>query len=197
MRITNEIEVTQPIDAVWAFFGDIPQVAACLPGTNLTDQESDERFSGDVIIKAGPVKLEFAGSAEIRSRDEAARTIQVEAAGADKKGRGQASLLLDAALAPSARGTRVSVALDLTLSGPAAQYGRGLVADVTAVLLESFGTNMQARLTAISLGLDPNAVGAAAKPASGLSFVLRAARLALARVAARFFLPYRPQPTGR
>jgi carbon monoxide dehydrogenase subunit G len=97
MRITNEIEVTQPIDAVWAFFGDIPQVAACLPGTNLTDQESDERFSGDVIIKAGPVKLEFAGSAEIRARDDAARTIQVEAAGADKKGRGQASLVLDAA----------------------------------------------------------------------------------------------------
>jgi uncharacterized protein len=197
MRITNEIEVSQPIDAVWAFFGDIPQVAACLPGTNLTEQESDERFSGDVIIKAGPVKLEFAGSAEIRSRDEAARTIQVEAAGADKKGRGQASLLLDAALSPSARGTRIAIALDLTLSGPAAQYGRGLVADVTAVLLESFGTNMQARLTAISLGHDPNAVGAAAAPASGLSFVLRAARLALARVAARFFLPYRPQPTGR
>jgi len=197
MRITNEIEVSQPIDAVWAFFGDIPQVAACLPGTNLTDQESENRFSGDVIIKAGPVKLEFAGSAEIRARDEAARTIQVEAAGADKKGRGQASLLLDAALSPSARGTKVAIALDLTISGAAAQYGRGLVADVTAVLLDEFGVNMQARLTAIQLGLDPNAVGAAAKPASGLSFALRAARMALARVFARFFLPYRPQPTGR
>jgi carbon monoxide dehydrogenase subunit G len=197
MRITNELEVSQPIDAVWAFFGDIPQVAACLPGTNLTDQESDDRFSGDVIIKAGPVKLEFAGSAEIRSRDDVARTIQVEAAGADKKGRGQASLVLDAALSPAGRGTKVAIALDLTLSGPAAQYGRGLVADVTAVLLDEFGINMQARLDAISKGLDPNAVGAAAKPASGLSFAVRAARLALGRVAARFFLPYRPQPTGR
>jgi uncharacterized protein len=196
MRITNELQVAQPLEEVWAFFGDIPQVAACLPGTSLTDQSDDDTYTGDVIIKAGPVKLEFTGSARITARDEASRTIRVEAAGADRKGRGQASLLLDAALASAPQGTRIAIALDLTLSGAAAQYGRGLVADVTAVLMDEFGSSMQARLAAIQQGLDPDSV-ATGKPASGLSFAIRAVMLALTRVYGRFFLPYRPQPTGR
>ncbi|MEK9839573.1 MAG: SRPBCC family protein, partial [Ilumatobacter sp.] len=193
---TNQIEVPQPLEAVWDFFGDIPQVAACLPGTNLTDQVGDDRYEGDVTIKAGPVKLEFAGSAEITARDEANRTITVDAAGADRKGRGQASLALTAKLASTALGTKVDISLDLTISGAAAQYGRGLVADVTAVLLDEFAVNMGGRLDAISKGIDPNSV-AGAKPASGVSIALRAARMALVRVARRFFMPYQPLPTGR
>ena len=196
MLITNQIEVPQPLEAVWDFFGDIPQVAACLPGTNLTDQVGDDRYEGDVTIKAGPVKLEFAGSAEITARDEADRTITVDAAGADRKGRGQASLALTAKLASTALGTKVDISLDLTISGAAAQYGRGLVADVTAVLLDEFAVNMGGRLDAISKGIDPNSV-AGAKPASGVSIALRAARMALVRVVRRFFMPYQPLPTGR
>ncbi len=196
MLITNQIEVPQPLEAVWDFFGDIPQVAACLPGTNLTDQVGDDRYEGDVTIKAGPVKLEFAGSAEITARDEANRTITVDAAGADRKGRGQASLALTAKLASTALGTKVDISLDLTISGAAAQYGRGLVADVTAVLLDEFAVNMGGRLDAISKGIDPHSV-AGAKPASGVSIALRAARMALVRVVRRFFMPYQPLPTGR
>ena len=196
MLITNQIEVPQPLEAVWDFFGDIPQVAACLPGTNLTDQVGDDRYEGDVTIKAGPVKLEFAGSAEITARDEANRTITVDAAGADRKGRGHASLALTAKLASTALGTKVDISLDLTISGAAAQYGRGLVADVTAVLLDEFAVNMGGRLDAISKGIDPDSV-AGAKPASGVSIALRAARMALVRVVRRFFMPYQPLPTGR
>lgn len=196
MLITKQLEVPQPIDAVWAFFGDIPQVAACLPGTNLTEQVGDDKYAGDVTIRTGPVKLEFDGTAEIRERNEANRTIVVDAAGADRKGRGQASLALTAGLVPLGSGTRVNVALDLTISGAAAQFGRGLVADVTAVLLDDFGAGMQRRLDAVARGLDPNAV-AGPKPASGLSIGLRAARMALVRVFRRFFLPYRPQPARR
>lgn len=195
MLITNQVEVAQPLDAVWAFFGDIPQVAACLPGANLTDQVGENRYEGDVVIRTGPVKLEFSGAAEIRDRDEATRTIVVDASGADKKGRGQAALALTAKLVPLGGGTRVDVSLDLTISGAAAQYGRGLVADVTAVLLEQFAGSMQQRIDAVSKGLDPNAI--VTKPASGLSIVSRAARLALMRVFRRFFMPYQPQPTGR
>jgi carbon monoxide dehydrogenase subunit G len=196
MLITDQIEVAQPLDAVWAFFGDIPQVAACLPGANLTEQVGDDKYAGDVTIQTGPVKLEFDGQAEIRERNESTRTIVVDAAGADRKGRGQAALALTAGLVPlGGSGTRVDVSLDLSISGAAAQYGRGLIADVTAVLLQDFSTNMQSRLQAIAQGLDPNAV--AVKPASGLSIALRAARLALVRVVRRFFMPYQPQPTGR
>jgi hypothetical protein len=142
------------------------------------------------------VKLEFAGEALIKDRDDATKRITVDASGADKKGRGNASLALQAGLKPVAKGTQVDIALDLALSGAAAQYGRGLVADVTAVLLQEFSTNMTSRLDARAKGLDPNQVGAA-KPASGISIGLRAVRMALARVLRRFFLPYQPQPTGR
>jgi carbon monoxide dehydrogenase subunit G len=196
MLITNQVDVAQPIDAVWAFFADIPQVAACLPGTSLTDQVGENQYEGEVVIKAGPVKLEFAGAAEILERDDAKRTMVVDGSGADRKGRGQAAMLLTAGLVSLGGGTRINVSLDLTVSGAAAQYGRGLIVDVTSVLLDEFGSNMQNRLTAISQGLDPDAV-AGTKPASGVSIALRAVRLALARVFSRFFLPYQPQPTGR
>jgi uncharacterized protein len=192
MLITNGFVVDQPVDKVWAFFGDIPQVAACLPGAELTDEVGPDHYEGSVVIRMGPVKLEFDGEAKITDRDEGDRTIVVDASGADKKGRGQAALSLNARLTPSAGGTKVDVALDLQLSGAAAQYGRGMVSDVTAVLLADFATNMTNRLDALSRGLDPDQVHAV-KPASGLVVGLRAARMALARVFRRFFLPYRPQ----
>lgn len=195
MKISNDFEVSQGIDAVWEFFGDIPLVAACLPGADLTDEIGDDHYEGVVAISAGPVKLEFDGDAKIVERDEVAKTITVDANGADRKGRGQAALALDAGLTSVAAGTRVDVSMDLQLSGAAAQYGRGLVNDVTSVLLDDFATNLQNRLAAIEAGLDPHQVDAVA-PASGFAIVLRAARMALRRVFRRFFLPYNPDTVG-
>ncbi len=191
MMIKSDFEVAESLDTVWDFFADIPQVAACLPGAELSDQVGDDKYEGNVLISLGPVKLEFDGAAEILERREADRTIVVDAAGSDKKGRGQAALQLNAALTPAPAGTNVSVALDLQLSGAVAQYGRGLIADVTAVLLDDFALNMQNRLEAVAQGLDPDQV-ASVKPASGMAIGLRAVRMALARVFRRFFLPYRP-----
>jgi len=194
MMIKNEFEVSESLPTVWDFFADIPQVAACLPGAELTDKAGEDRYKGTVLIGLGPVKLEFDGAAEILERRDADKTIVVNAAGADKKGRGQAALQLQAALSPARQGTKVKIALDLQVSGAAAQYGRGMIADVTSVLLDDFATNMQNRLTAIGQGLDPDQV-ALVKPASGFVIGLRAARMALLRVFRRFFLPYRP-PTS-
>ncbi|MFM8268195.1 MAG: SRPBCC family protein [Ilumatobacteraceae bacterium] len=192
MLITNDFEVDQPVDDVWRFFGDIPAVAKCLPGAELTDQQGDDKFVGNVLIRLGPVKLEFTGTANIVERNESTKQIVVDAAGADKKGRGQAGLMLTAALLATPRGTKVVVTQDLQLSGAAAQYGRGLVSDVTSVLMADFATNMQNRIIAIKQGRSADSV-ATVKPASGLVIGLRAVRMALARVFRRFFLPYRPQ----
>jgi len=94
MLITNEFEAAQSIDKVWSFFEDIPQVASCLPGADLTNEMGDDRYEGTVAIRLGPVKLEFDGAAEVKERDEANKTIAVDASGADKRGRGQAALQL-------------------------------------------------------------------------------------------------------
>lgn len=194
MLITNDFEVDHPIDRVWEFFKDIPQVAKCLPGTQLDEEIGADHYAGGVVIGLGPVKLNFDGNAKILERNESAHTIKIDAAGAEKKGRGQAAMLVDAELAAITGGTRVGVAMDLQLSGAAAQYGRGLVSDVTAVLLDDFADNAEARLDAIAAGRNPDEVGAAASSSpSGFAIALRAARMALARVFRRFFLPYTPE----
>ncbi len=192
MQITNQFEVAQPLGAVWDFFGNVPQVAACLPGTELTDELGDDRYGGTVSISLGPIKLDFDGGAEITHRDEDARTISVAASGADRKGRGQATLELNASLAEAAGGTAVEVAMDLQLSGPAAQYGRGLVGDITAVLLSDFAANVQNRLAAIAAGRDPDEI-TPAQSAGGVAIGVRAAQMGLARVVRRFVMPYRPE----
>jgi hypothetical protein len=139
----------------------------------------------------GPVKLQFTGTAQIKERDGAAKRLVVDAVGADQSGRGQAVMALTATLVPSRGGTKVETEMDLQISGAAAQYGRGMVADVTAVLMRDFGTNAQGRIDAISRGLNPDQVTSVA-PASGIGIALRAARMALGRVLRRFFLPYEP-----
>jgi uncharacterized protein len=194
MLIKNDFEVAESVDKVWRFFDDIPQVAACLPGAELTEDLGDDRYRGKVAIRMGPVKLRFAGTAEIKERDDAAKRLVVDAAGADEKGRGQAAMLVTATLAAMGTGTRVEVAQDLQLAGAAAQYGRGMISDVSSVLMRDFATNMQNRITAIDRGVSPAEVSGAA-PAGGLGIGLRAGWMALKRVARRFFLPYQPNPS--
>jgi carbon monoxide dehydrogenase subunit G len=194
LLIKNDFEVAEPVDKVWRFFDDIPQVAACLPGAELTDDLGDDRYRGRVAIRVGPVKLQFAGTAEIKERDDAAKRVVLDANGADEKGRGQAALLVTATLASTTKGTRVDVAQDLQLAGAAAQYGRGMISDVSSVLMRDFAANMQRRISAIDRGVSSDQVSGAA-PASGLGLGLRAAWMAIKRVARRFFLPYQPNPS--
>ena len=145
MLISQSFEVKQPIDAVWKFFDDIPQVAASIPGANLSKEVTKDKYEGGVVVSAGPVKLGLDGVAEVKSRDNAKRILVLDASGSDKKGRGAASVLLTASLNQIPGGTKVDLSMDLTISGAAANYGRGLVADVTAVLVNTATTSRSPR----------------------------------------------------
>jgi carbon monoxide dehydrogenase subunit G len=191
MLIKNEFEVAEPVEKVWQFFENIPQVATCLPGAELTEDLGDEKYKGKVAIRMGPVRMQFAGTADITERDEAAKRVVVHAAGADEKGRGQAAMIVTATLTRAGRGTKVAVAQDLQLSGAAAQYGRGMISDVSSVLMRDFATNMQDRIQRIERGESVEQIAAAsASPARGFTLGMRAAMMALSRVFRRFFLPY-------
>jgi carbon monoxide dehydrogenase subunit G len=193
MLIKNEFEVAEPVEKVWQFFDNIPQVAACLPGAELTEDLGDDKYKGKVAVRMGPVRLQFAGTADITERDEAAKRVVVHASGADEKGRGQASMIVTATLAQAGRGTKVGVTQDLQLSGAAAQYGRGMISDVTAVLMRDFSANMQTRIERLDRGESAEQIAAASvTPASGFTLAMRAALMALSRVFRRFFLPYQP-----
>jgi len=192
--IRNDFEVAEPVEKVWAFFGDIPHVAACLPGAELTESLGEDKYAGRVAVRMGPVRLQFAGTAEITERDAAAHRLVAHAAGAEEKGRGQANMVITATLQPAGRGTRVGVSQDLQLAGAAAQYGRGMISDVTAVLMRDFSANLAAAIAAKERGEDP-AAATARREASGLAIGLAAARMALMRVFRRFFVPYRAPST--
>ena len=102
-------------------------------------------------------------------------------------------MVVTATLTRAGRGTRVGVTQDLQLSGAAAQYGRGMISDVTAVLMRDFSVNMQNRIERLDRGESAEQIAAAtATPASGFTVAMRAAVMALSRVFRRFFLPYQP-----
>jgi carbon monoxide dehydrogenase subunit G len=194
MLIKNTFEVAEPLDKVWEFFGNVPQVAACLPGAELTDdlttEGGDETYAGTVGVRMGPVKLQFAGKAKILERDDDSKRMVIDAAGADQKGRGQAAMTITARLAAAGSGTTVHLDQDLQLSGAAAQYGRGMIQDVTTVLMGQFAGNVQQRIGALERGESLAGVGTSS--ASGLAIGVQATRLALMRVFRRFCLPYQP-----
>ena len=192
MLIKSDFEVAEPVEKVWEFFQNIPQVASCLPGAELTEDLGDEKYKGRVAIRMGPVRLQFAGNADITERDEAAKRVVVHAAGADEKGRGQAAMVVSAALSRAGRGTKVAVTQDLQLSGAAAQYGRGMIADVSAVMMRDFSANMQDRIERIERGESAEQIAASAggNSVQGVTLAMRATRMALTRVFRRFFLPY-------
>lgn len=191
MLIESSIQVPHPIEDVWKFCQDIPQVAACLPGANLNEELGPDHYAGTVAINMGPVNLKFAGEAKVLERDEENKTIVIDAVGMDETGGDRASLDLTVKLHPHGRGTNMEVAQEIHLSGAAAQFGRGMIGDVTQVLMSDFGKNMRTRLDAFERGLSVEEVGGARR-ASGLMIGLRAAWMALKRVARRFFLPYEP-----
>jgi carbon monoxide dehydrogenase subunit G len=197
MIITSDFEVAQPVEKVWTFFDDIPQVASCLPGAELTEDLGDGKYKGRVAIRMGPVRLQFAGTAGIVERDQAAKMIVVDAAGADEKGRGQAAMKVSARLSAKGRGTQVDVTQDLQLSGAAAQYGRGMIGDFSAIMMRDFSANMQDRIERLERGETAEQISAAAagSQVKGISLAMRAARLALSRVFRRFFLPYQGATT--
>jgi len=180
MLIENEFEVGASIDKVWAYFDDVPNLVPCLPGAELTELDGDH-FKGQVTSKAGPVTIKFNGEGDILSRDATARRLEVNASGGESKGKGTAVMNLVAQLSSGGKGTKVKVRMDLQLTGAIAQFGRGMVADVMAVMMRTFAAAVEENIGRLERG--ESLVGAAA--ASGLSVGINAAKLALKRVFGR------------
>jgi len=184
MLITSDFEVPAPVDRVWAYLLDVPRMAPNLPGTELTEVVDEDNFRGRVSVRMGPVSLRFGGTARIVERDEAGRKVVLDATGAEEKGKGQAALKLTATLVGTSDGTLVKVVQDLQVSGAAAQYGRGMITDVTTVLLSRFADNVADDIPRWTRGEERSATSTAA---SGFSIGLTAALTALRRVFRRFF----------
>jgi len=145
MEITNSFTVDAPIDEAWELLTDIPQIAPCLPGAKLTDS-TDGVYSGGIKIKVGPVTAEYKGSAEFVSKDETTRKVVLNGKGRDTRGAGNAQALITAQMTPVGDKTTVDIVTDLKVSGKVAQFGRGVMQDVSTKLLGQFAECLEAKI---------------------------------------------------
>lgn len=185
MLIDSEFEVAAPVDQVWRYLLDVQRMAPCLPGAELTEVVDPDTYKGRVTTKLGPVSMRFAGVARIVERDEAGHRVVLNASGAEETGRSQASMVVTSTLVPAGRGTKVTVSQDIQISGAAAQFGRGMIQDVTTVLMRTFASNVADDIGRWSKG-EQRTAGSAA-PARGVSIGFSALLMALKRFWHRLF----------
>jgi carbon monoxide dehydrogenase subunit G len=142
MELINTFDVSVPVDTAWAVLTDVERIAPCLPGAQLQEIEGDE-YRGIVKVKVGPITAQYKGKATFIEKDDVNHKAVLDASGRDTRGQGNASATITAQLEPNGNGTTVTVTTDLTVTGKVAQFGRGVLADVSAKLLTQFVDNLE------------------------------------------------------
>jgi uncharacterized protein len=147
VQIENEFSVAATPERVYAFLLDVNRVVGCVPGAELSEVVDPETFKGRVRIKVGPVSVAYAGTARIAERDEAAKTATLEGEGREEKGPGSArARSLMRVEAADGGGSRVVIATDFTVAGRVAQFGRGLMEDVSRSLVNQMAACIKSQL---------------------------------------------------
>jgi len=147
MKIDHEFTVSVPVDRAWAVLTDLEAIAPCMPGAQLTGVDGDV-YSGKVKIKVGPVVSQYAGNVKFLEKDDASHRAVIDARGRDARGGGNASAVVTAQLHPDGDRTRVTVETDLKITGRIAQFGSGMIKEVSNKLLGQFVANLESRLLA-------------------------------------------------
>jgi carbon monoxide dehydrogenase subunit G len=158
MEIKDSFRVTTPIEDTWKVLLDIEGIAPCLPGAQLQEIEGDE-YRGVVKVKVGPITAQYKGAATLAEVDEAARRIVIDAAGRDTRGQGNAKASIVVTMAEEGAGTKVDVVTDLSITGKVAQFGRGVLADVSSKLMGQFVENLERDVISQAGGGDTSNAG--------------------------------------
>ncbi|MEY2422203.1 MAG: uncharacterized protein QOI95_2270 [Acidimicrobiaceae bacterium] len=147
MELTNEFRVGVPPATAWIVLTDVERIAPCMPGAQLQEVEGDE-YRGIVKVKVGPITAQYKGTATFVEKDEANLRATLRAEGRDTRGQGNANATITAKLMPDGDGTKVIVVTELTVTGKVAQFGRGVMADVSAKLLGQFVECLETKVLA-------------------------------------------------
>lgn len=167
MRLEQSFEVPVPVAQAWGVLLDVERIAPCMPGATLTGFDGTG-FTGIVKVKLGPVSLAYKGSGRFAERDDAAKRVVIVASGQDSRGAGGAQARVTAVLHDMDGGasTQVKVVADLDISGKAAQFGRGMIADVSNKLVKQFADCLASKLAAEGVAAAAAAPAAEAAPAA-------------------------------
>ena len=163
MELNSEFEVDRPIDETWLLLTDVERIAPCLPGAQLEEIEGEE-YRGSVKVKVGPITANYKGKATFVEKDDQAHRVVLRAEGRDAR-QGNANATITAQLISVGTGTKVTVVTDLAVTGKVAQFGRGVMAEVSTKLLNQFVKNLETKV--LSQPAAREAVGSASTPASG------------------------------
>jgi len=159
MELTNEFHVSVPIDVAWAVLTDLERVAPCMPGAELQEVEGDE-YRGIVKVKVGPITAQYKGTAKFIEKDDEHHRAVLLAEGRDTRGQGNASATVTAEAIPDKDGTTVSIVTELTITGKVAQFGRSVMADVSAKMLGEFADRLEADVLSQGAGSEPTGANA-------------------------------------
>lgn len=163
MEFANEFRVPVSIDQAWEVLTDVERVVPCIPGAALLSVDGDE-FTGTVEVKVGPIAMQYKGNASFQDKDAATHRAVIRANGKESRGQGNASATITAELKDQGDDTSCVLTTDLTISGKAAQFGRGVLADVATKLIGQFAERLEADLLTGSTTLSPNVSPAAEAP---------------------------------
>jgi carbon monoxide dehydrogenase subunit G len=168
MQIENAFDVKAPPERVYTFLLDVNEVVACMPGAELGEQVDPQTFKGKVKIKVGPVTVAYNGMARIAERDDARRTAVLEAEGRETGAQGSARSRSSMAVEPSGTGSTVRISTEFAVAGRAAQFGRGLMEDISKRLVAQMADGIRERLEAAPAepAADGPAAGRPAPPAA-------------------------------
>ena len=155
MELKNEFHVSVPIDVAWAVLTDLERVAPCMPGAELQEVEGDE-YRGIVKVKVGPITAQYKGIARFAEKDDDQHRAVLLAEGRDTRGQGNASATVTALAIPDNDGTTVSIVTELTITGKVAQFGRSVMADVSAKMLGEFADRLEADVLSQGSGSEPS-----------------------------------------
>ena len=163
MDLTNSFTVPADIGTAWATLLDVEAIAPCMPGAKLDSVDGDD-FSGTVKVKLGPVSLTYGGDAKFLEKNQDKYVAVIEGTGKETRGTGTAKATVTTTLvAESDNVTRVDVATNLTITGKAAQFGRGVMQDVAGRLVDQFAKNLEGVIAARVAGPESPATGDSAE----------------------------------
>jgi uncharacterized protein len=184
VKLENSFQADAPPEKVWALLMDVPRVIPCMPGATLDETVSDSNWKATMQVKLGPIGLTFATDCKRTNVDEAARSVTLTAAARETRNRGRANATILSSLTPENGGTRVDITTDVSLAGTLAQYGRGMIEDISSQMVTSFANCLQAQLGESTEEAEA-AVAAQAKPIGGLSLFFGSIGRRIARLFGR------------
>jgi uncharacterized protein len=172
MKLENEFTVPASIDEAWAFLLDVPRVAPCLPGATVEGGGGEDgEYQGAMKIKIGPISASYKGTVRIQEADESARRVAMRAQAKDARGQGTAAATITSTMEETADGTKVHVETDMRVTGPAAQFGRGVMQDVSTKLMKRFADCLAAEIAEGATATAVTTAGNGAAPAAAEDLV--------------------------